>query len=243
MAYQTSLMHLNNEDRVAGLIRAGMLMTLPFNAHLTGLYVVPHVPVRSPHFPALSGAIVQSGLDAYRKSGERIHQVFEAAAKRQPVTPEWRLYEPRHDGYAEAVLAHARSADLLVVSQKEAEWAYADMFDIPDVLALESGRPVLVVPRKGELRTLGERVLVAWNNSRESARAVFDAMPVLQKAKETRVLCISESGKAHTQSELASVELCAALSRHGVNCVADHVKPTERGERGELLLTQARSHG
>ncbi|MFM9849697.1 MAG: hypothetical protein ACKVP3_21370 [Hyphomicrobiaceae bacterium] len=60
----------------------------------------------------------------------------------------------------EAVLDHARTAELVIAAQKESDWDYADMFDVPDWLALESGRPVLIVPKSGEIRTLAERILV-----------------------------------------------------------------------------------
>ena len=166
------------EDRVSRLVGAAMRMSLPSNAHLTGLFVVPHVPFNSPIFPKISGAIVQGGLDTYRKAGERIHQAFEQAAAGQPIVAEWRQYEAKRSGYVEAVLDHTRAAELVIAAQKESDWDYADMFDVPDLVVMESGRPVLIVPKSGEMKTLGERILIAWNNSRESARAVFDALVI-----------------------------------------------------------------
>lgn len=242
MPYKTVLVHLNNEPRVTRLLGAAVQMALPETGHLTGLYVVPHVAVRSPIFPRISGAIVQGGLDSYRQSGERIHQAFEAAAKGLPLVAEWRLHEASRAGYAEAVLDQARAADLVVVSQKESDWDYADMFDIPDVIAMESGRPTLLVPIGGDLSTIGKRVLVAWNNSRESARAVFDALPVLKRAAEVCVLSVPEPSKPHQTGHGAAAEIASALARHGVKCVVDPVGPGV-AEPGELLLAGARSNG
>ena len=242
MAYKTILAHLNNEHRVSRLIGVAMQMALPSNAHLTGLFVVPHVPFSSPIFPRVSGAIIQGGLDTYRKAGERIHQAFEQATAGQPIISDWRQYEARRPGYVEAVLDHARAVDLVIVAQKESDWDYGDMFDVPDWVVMGSGRPVLIVPKNGELETIGERVLVAWNNSRESARAVFDALPLLEAAKEVRVLCIGESGKPQTARDLPSAEICAALARQGVNCVGDYIELNARGEPGEELLAQVGKH-
>lgn len=238
MAYKSILVHLNNARTAARLIDAAMQIALPSNSHLTGLFVVPHVPFSSPIFPKVSGAIIQSGLETYRKTGEDLHQAFEQATSGQPIVAEWRMYEPKRDGYVEAVLDHARTADLVVASQKESLWDYADMFDVPDWLAMESGRPVLVIPKSGEIRDIHERILVAWNNSRESARAVFDALPLLRRAKEVRVLCVEEPGKPQTTRDLPGSEICAALARQGVHCIADHLKPTKRVEPGEELLAQ-----
>ena len=236
MPIKTILVHLNNEHRVERLIGAAVQLALPSNAHLVGLFVVPHVPFSSPIFPRISGAIIRSGLDTYRKSGESIHQAFERAVAGLPFVAEWRLFEPKHAGYVDAVLDHARASDLIICAQKESDWDYADMFDVPDWLAMESGRPVLIVPTTGKLQTIGQRILVAWNNSREAARAVSDALPLLKTAKEVRVLCVEESDMPQTTRDLPGAEICATLARHGVNCIADQIKPTKYREPGEDLL-------
>ena len=241
MAYKTILMHLNNEERVMRLTGAAMQLALPTNAHLTGLFVVPAAPAKSPLLPMISGGAIQSALDAYRKTGAGIRKALEAATAAQPVVAEWRLYDARRPGYIEAVLTHARTADLVVAAQKASDWDYADMFDIPDWLAMESGRPVLVVPNAGDMKTVGERVLVAWNNSRESTRAMFDALPVLARAKDVTVLVVEEADKPETKGDLAGAEICATLARHGVKATTQQVKPG-RGDAGVELLAQVAAH-
>jgi nucleotide-binding universal stress UspA family protein len=239
MAYKTILVHLNNEERAARLVGAAMQLALPTDSHLTGLFVVPAAPAKSPLLPMISGGAVRSALDAYRKTGTAIRKALEAATAGKPVVAEWRLYEGQRPGYIEAVLANARSADLVVAAQKESDWDYADMFDIPDWLAMESGRPVLVVPNAGEIASIGERVLVAWNNSRESTRAVFDALPVLARAKEVTVLIVEEADKPETRGDHAGAEICATLARHGVKATAEQVKPGHGSPGAELLAQVA----
>ncbi|MGE0854233.1 MAG: universal stress protein [Hyphomicrobiaceae bacterium] len=114
--------------------------------------------------------------------------------------------------------------------------------DIPEWLALDSGRPVLVVPKSGDIEPIGGRILVGWNNSREAARAVFDAVPLLKTAREVRVLCVEEPHKPQTARELPGAEICAAIARHGGNCIAHHIKPARRDEPGEELLAQVARH-
>jgi nucleotide-binding universal stress UspA family protein len=237
MPYKTILVHLNNDERVARLIGAAMQLALPAEAHLTGLFVVPAAPAKSPLLPMISGGAIQSALDAYRKAGADIRKAFETATAGQPLVADWRLYEAKRPGYIEAVLSQARTADLVVTAQKESDWDYADMFDIPDWLAMDSGRPVLVVPKVGDITPIGERVLVAWNNSRESTRAVFDALPILIGAKSVTVLVVEEADKPETKGSRAGAEICAALARHGVNATVQQVKPG-RGDAGAELLAQ-----
>ncbi|MBN9259349.1 MAG: universal stress protein [Hyphomicrobium sp.] len=241
MAYKSILVHLNNEGRVKRLMSAAMQLALPSNSHVTGLFVVPPAPPKSPLLPMISGGAIASALDAYRKTGEGIHKAFDEAISAQPVVGEWRLHQAKRPGYVEAVLDHARSADVVVAAQKESDWDYADMFDVPDWLAMEGGRPVLIVPKAGELGSIGERVVVAWNNSRESARAVFDALPLLQKANEVTVLSVEEAGKPEATSEIAGAEIGATLARHGVKVNVQQTKPG-RGDAGVELLAQVSAH-
>lgn len=242
MAYKSILVHLNNEGRVARLMGAAMQLALPANSHVTGLFVVPAAPAKSPLLPMISGNAISGAIDAYRKTGDRIRTAFDQATNGQPVVAEWRLHQAKRPGYVEAVLDHARSADIVVTAQKESDWDYADMFDVPDWLAMDSGRPVLIVPKAGALDSIGERIVVAWNNSRESARAVFDALPLLLKARAVTVLSVEESAKPEVTSEIAGAEIGATLARHGVKVEVQQVKPGARGDAGIELLAQVTAH-
>jgi nucleotide-binding universal stress UspA family protein len=242
MAYKSILVHLNNEGRVARLMGAAMQLALPANSHITGLFVVPAAPAKSPLLPMISGNAIASAIASYRKAGEGIRTAFDQATNGQPVVAEWRLHQAKRPGYVEAVLDHARSADIVVAAQKESDWDYADMFDVPDWLAMDSGRPVLIVPKAGALDSIGQRVVVAWNNSRESARAVFDALPLLQKAEAVTVLSVEESAKPEVTSEIAGAEIGATLARHGVKVEVQQVKPGARGDAGVELLAQVAAH-
>jgi nucleotide-binding universal stress UspA family protein len=242
MAYKTILLHLNNEHRASRLIDAALKLAEPAAAHLIGLFVLPHLPYTSRLFPKISTAIARNNIEAYRHTGEGIHQTFECAATGLANGAEWRIYEARRPSYVEAVLDHARSADLVIAAQKESDWDYADVFDVPDWLALDSGRPVLIIPKEGPLKSVGERVLVAWNNSSESARAVFDAMPLLMTAKEVHVLCIEETDKPKEPNKSPEAELCATLARQGIKGVAVHLKTAKHVEPGELLLSHVKDN-
>ncbi len=236
MAYKNILVHLNDEGRVARLIGAAMQLSLP-DTRLTGLFIVPAAPA-APLLSMLSGGAIQSAFEAYRDTGRGIRKALEDATAGQQAAVEWRVREAVRHSYVDAALEHARAADLVVAAQKESNWDYADMFDVPDWLVMESGRPVLVVPGAGDLAPIGTRVLVAWNNSRESARAVFDALPILKRAFDVTVLVVEEAGKPQTTSDHAGNEICATLAQHGVKCMAMQVKRMETLEPGVELLAR-----
>ncbi|MFM9849681.1 MAG: universal stress protein [Hyphomicrobiaceae bacterium] len=239
--YKTILVHINDDNRVGRLLDVGAHVAQRFNAHLTGLFVLPFVPASPIQWP-MARSVAGGLLSAYREEAERAHQSFERTVQGLQIAPEWRLYKAPTQSYCEAVLHQGRAADLIIASQRVSDWDYADMFDIPEDLVLQGGRPVLVVPSSGDLEPVGSRILVAWNGKREGARAVFDALPLLQKAQDVRVLWIDPQNEAIGPSDIATAEICAALARHGVRCEGAHSK-TDRVEVGEELLSQAGKHG
>jgi nucleotide-binding universal stress UspA family protein len=81
---------------------------------------------------------------------------------------------------------------------------------------MESGRPVLVVPNAGTFDRVGASAVVAWNGSREAARAAFDALPFMKEAREVEILCIDVSDSYDQDASVAGAEIAAALARHDI---------------------------
>jgi nucleotide-binding universal stress UspA family protein len=107
---------------------------------------------------------------------------------------------------------------------------------------LEVGRPVLVVPSVGQFPTLGQRVLVAWNASREATRAVHDALPLLRRSRRTQVVVINPQGGAGGHGDIPGADIGLHLSRHGVNAVCERISADDV-ETGALLLSRAADEG
>ena len=102
---------------------------------------------------------------------------------------------------------------------------------------MAAGRPVLMVPNEGLHSGIGSRVVVAWNGRREATRAAFDALPLLQQAKEVKVLWIDPASGDEDGGTFAATDLCAALARHGITCEA--VAAASDGNVGATLLSRA----
>ena len=133
----------------------------------------------------------------------------------------------------------ARAADLMLTGV-----ARGDAFDSSRAvntgeLVLRVGRPVLVVPLAArELRL--ERVLVAWKDTRESRRAIVDALPLLQQARRVTLGTVAEEGDlAITRARLADVGRW--LARHGV--VAEQVAAPAIGDDADALWVLAQDLG
>ena len=195
MSYKTILVHCNDRRRIEKLLAPAASLAEMFQAHLIGLSVVP--PVVIVPAPAALGppVIVDAHCELYRAENPAMQAAFEAATRGRGFVAEWRDDDAGAFGVADCLLPYAHAADLVVASQTDRAWPGSDRLDIADRLAMESGRPVLIVPNAGVHSHVGERVLVAWNGRREAARASFDALPILRGAKTSRW-----SGSIHSRS-------------------------------------------
>lgn len=218
MTIKTILLHANDERRIAGLIDAAAHLATRHEAHLTGLYVMPPVPTYGT--TSVGAGMIKSGLAQFREEAKRVHAAFEAACKGRPFVTEWRLVDPKRNGVAETVMDHGRAADLIVASQRDRTFDFSQLLDVPERLAIESGRPVLVVPHAGRFPRFGRRVTIAWNGRREAARAVFDAMPLLKAADNVRIVWVNPQAEPGRTGDLPTAEIAATLARHGVKCDA-----------------------
>lgn len=254
MPYKTLLVHLNDRRRAERLLRPAIALASRWNAHLIGLHVYPSIPQLSAFGSRIGGEVVGALVGAARQEAEQIQAIFERMTANQPFVADWRSIKATGADLAEVVMEHGRVADLLVASQVDADWELTPILDFPERLALESGRPVLVVPNGGEYGDIGRRIVVAWNGSRESARAVFDALPLLAEGEMVRVLSVAEAPMRNGSAEpLPDTEIAASLARHGVTAtalrttagnksIAEEIQAQLSGMDADLLVMGAYGH-
>ena len=243
MAYKTVLVHCNDKTRSVRAMQAAADVAQRFQAHLVGVSVVPPVAIIPAGMPGAPDAIVlEEHCVAYRRDSPDLRAAFEAAAGGRSSGVEWREAEAGSSTVADVVLQHARAADLVIASQSDPGWQWTAYFDIADRLAVESGRPVLIIPKDGSHKGFGKKVLVAWNARREAARAVFDALPLLQQAQEVKVIWVNPQDEGGVASDVPAGDICVALARHGVKCEATEVARPQTSV-GRTLLMRAAEYG
>jgi nucleotide-binding universal stress UspA family protein len=241
MAYKTILVHCNDRHRIKTLLAPAATLAETFQAHLIGLSVVPPVAIVSAGTPLGPPVIVDAHCQLYRdEDNPAMKAAFEEAARDRGLVAEWREDDAGAFGVADCVLPQAFAVDLVVASQSDPEWPSTERLDIADRLAVESGRPVLIVPNAGVHRRIGERVLVAWNARREAARAAFDALPILRRAREVKVVWVNPQSERERTQDIPAGDICTALARHSVKCEAtEQIAP--RTGVGETLLGYAKA--
>jgi len=219
MSYKTILVHLNDTRRAQAVLEPAVRLATRHNSHLIGLHVQASVP--APPIPLPYGQeVVRAVAAAQQKETDEIAATFGRMTANQPFVAEWRVEKGPHIDPAEAVMDHSRAADLVVAGQNDPDWDSTPLQDVAERLAIGSGRPVLVVPYVGRYPEIGRNVVIAWKASRESARAVFDALPILALAEQVQILEIQEGGARGT-APAVDTTIAAALARHGI-------KPTVR---------------
>jgi nucleotide-binding universal stress UspA family protein len=112
-------------------------------------------------------------------------------------------------------------------------------FTTPERVVVAAGTPILVVPTSGSFDDMGRHVLVAWDGSRESARAVRDAMPLLQEAEQVSLVAVDADRQGHMHPNANPAELAAHLSRHGIPAKATEVSVGLKNVTNMLLVHAA----
>jgi nucleotide-binding universal stress UspA family protein len=235
--YKTILVHINDHERIDRLLAPAVALSEKFEAHLLALSVVPPIVV----ITEANGysMVIDDHCKAYRDRNPAMRAAFEASVANRGFTTEWRDDDAGAFPVIDRVVPYARAADLIIASQTDPTRASSGWLDVADRLAIEAGRPVLIIPNTGTHSRAGEKVLVAWNGRREAARAVFDALPILQRAKEVKVVWVNPQSEEADPGDIPAADICTALARHAVKCEAtQQLKP--KVNVGETLLACAK---
>jgi len=241
MTYKTILVHCNDKRRVGRIVGSAVELADQFQAHLIGLSVTPPVLVVPTGMPGTPDTmVIDERCQAYRRDNPAMKAAFAAAIEGRSFTSEWREEDAGSSTVADVAVRHANGADLIVAAQRDPQWSGSTWLDVADRLTVEAGRPVLIVPNEGVHSGIGTRVVVAWNGRREATRAAFDALPLLQRAKDVKVLWVDPQSSGEPTRDFAATDICSALARHGVTCEA--VEVASDGNVGRTLLSRAIEH-
>ncbi|MDP2619620.1 MAG: universal stress protein [Hyphomicrobiales bacterium] len=243
MGYRTILLNLQDPNRAETIIEAGIGIARTFGAHLIGLHVVPKVQ----YFYAT--AAIQVATEVFEaeqrffdEQAQKLKNIFDREIPTDVVC-EWRRIEADGPVTTNSIVVQAICADLVVTAQIDPERGLESDIGTPERVVMESGRPVLVLPYAGQFKTIGDNVLIGWNASREAARTIYDALPVLKKAKSVKLLWVNpESENGGSGTGIPGSEMATSLSRHGVKVEVGHSATKEVGV-GDELLSRAADQG
>src|SRR6516164_543263 len=243
MSYKDLLVVVDSEPASRGRIELAAALAERFAAHLVGLYPLP-IPEAPSHFGYYDPTLLDPFFRELREKSlevcDKEREAFEHAASLRGLSAEWRMVDT---GAESDPALHARYADLTILGQLDPDRGDSDLMrPRPEHVTLASGRPILVVPYAGRYETVGRRVLIGWSATREAARAVNDAMPLLAAAEAVTVLTIDAREGPHGHGELPGADISLHLARHGVK--AEIERTVSAGlPVGEVLLSRAADLG
>lgn len=249
MAYKTIVAILQDEAGAVAMLDVATGLAARFAAHLIGVHAEPlPMPIASPMgFP--DATLIGASEDINRAREERLGELFASRLGRESLSYEWRSLRSFSGDSVLSALESARCGDIVIAGPGSGEGGSPDI----DTLIQGAGRPVLLVPKERTVRTEVKRVVVAWNGSREAARAVFDALPFILPAEETTILTIDPVERAGETGPLPGTEIAATLARHGARVTIEPVasgdwsraqvmERTVRERNADLLVLGAFSH-
>lgn len=235
MSYKTILVHIDAGKRCAPRVDVGIRLAQQHDAHLVALYAI--APFEPPGYAIaeMGPAIIEAQRSVAANGLARAERAFNDQVSAAGLgNAEWRS---AIDVLVDAMTMHARYADLVVIGQTDAAEDSDVPRDFPERLVLAAGRPVLILPNVGNFATIGKRILVAWNASREATRAVTDAVPLLQRADNVHVMAVNPKAREHGSVPGADIGLY--LARHGVRVEVKTDHGAEIDVGNELLSRAA----
>ena len=252
MAFKEILVHLDNHRGHETRLRLAVSIARRSNAHLAALYgfELPQVP--PPISNVATGGYVTSDMlrsiyirerDAAFDSATQFEARFRAEIGRFGLSGDWLICPDKAADLVTLVTARARYADLAVVGQADPDHPLFDtLARLPEMVMMGCGRPVLIVPYAGGAETVGNNVLVAWSGTREAARAVGDALPLLQHAEAVTVLSIGPTRHSDKDGDQPAASLARYLAQHDIRAEASHLVSDDMAA-GELILSRASDLG
>jgi len=185
-----------------------------------------------PDEPSPGEAVSEAFHDA--EVADRVEHHFKNELRVAGIEGEWHIV-PESD--SAELIDLAKSVDLTIMGQRPPRADGAARLR-PDDVVMAAGRPVLVVPYAGNFETVGKRILVAWDGTREANRALNDALPLLEESQSATVMFVGANERELEQHLPAVQRTAGHLQRHGVNAVPEE---TMRGGLAvsDILLSRA----
>lgn len=226
------LLHLDGSHSDARCASVAQALTRQHQARLSAQFAVVPITRQLPAIMDASSSIYPLLEDLHAARKRRARTVFDTldAAQVSPLPLRW--LELGASSLIEGVVRCALTADLLVVGQHNADDPDGSGVprDFVESVLLASGRPALIVPYAGDVRDVGQEVLLAWKPARESVRALTAALPLMRGARRVH-LAAADDVTGQDRTELADY-----LRLHGVTAPIEQHAAAD-GDVGNYLLS------
>lgn len=229
MAWKSILCAYSGDAARGSGLRHAVRVAKHNHAHLTGVLLHGSSVIQERLQPRLPRDLIEQLQGAERKHITEIGERFMAAATAGGLGGRAEFVEimPNEDG---SLSEFAHAYDLIVMGNHSVEAHDAHLSPYPDLVALRSGRPVMVVPDDYGGEGLAERAVVAWDGARAATRALSDTIDVLADKSAVKLVSVGKKPRGTDR-------LMTNLARHGVNATFEAV--SRSGSVSDTLLKAA----
>lgn len=242
MTLSTISVHLDHTERCEARTLLAARVARLHRSHLMGIVPtgVPAgcAPAPSRSYPEeLAGRVLVEASLYRRRRAETVAHVFHSRLGPAPLSCDARLVDGEP---VQAVVHLGRASDLIVVGQADEAAAVGSAERrLPEEVMLNAGRPVLIVPSTSRVKDGLDRILVAWDGSREASISLRGAMPLLRKAAHVTLVSLLRDGDASPADAPDPAGMSGWLLRHGVQANVERLTTSLRFADALLDLAEA----
>ena len=206
-----------------------------FDSQVTGLFlnVMPLVVAPEDGVGAMAATEL---MEAAKEAGDKVEARLRERLNRLQKPVELRRFDILSDAAADVAAREARTSDTFVALRPNG--APHEPEHLVESVLFGSGRHLILVPNRTPEKMTFERIVLAWNGSREAARALAEALPYLQKAKEVTVLVVDDEPPIELNATLG-VDAVKHLKHHGINATLHRARMRDN-DVGATLIAETR---
>ncbi len=240
---KTILVPFYDDDIAQSALATSWLVADKFASYVEALFVMRPPQIFDGEGIALAGSYMTQLKDEERRLAESARKRFQSAIESrgvpvadvgtlaERVTAGWRETEGMED---QIIGDYGRLFDLIVIGRNFGQ-PWIDWGVMCEAALFETGRPVLVAASQAP-SSVGERVVVAWNGSTETARCIALSMPFLERAESVVVLTVEGWQVPGPGGE----QITNHLLRNGIKATARHADAGSRSV-GETILDETKA--
>ena len=230
MAIKNILVAFSGSESSRSAVKLARQMMEKYDAHLTGALTYAPSEVSTTLKPYASAELTAVISAAEQDRRTAIHTEF-LSVLGLPEGEKVHWIEAGGD-VDYSLMELARTYDIVLIGQYDGTRENRNLVPHPDMIALHSGRPVLVVPPELPDTVLNDKAVLAWDGGKSAARAMSDALDILASKSEVTLVSVGD-GNAETLAKLNRV--AAHLKTHGIAGEAEIVPRTKRSIAKVLL--------
>lgn len=237
MTFKHIMVHLDSTAHTAKRVDIALALAKGASAHVTAVFG-----------ETTSDAPADTGLDTKvsvtSENADKVLAAFAEKADAAGISHDSRQIPAINYGQLTKHLSYAaRDCDMAVFGQHDSATSKGECpEDLVEQVIIHCGRPVLVIPYAGDFPNIGKRVLIGWNGTGESARAMNFALPLMQDSADVKMVSINPPKEILEHHDAYNESVLKHLKVHGVTARVDQ-EPNPDVSVANLLVSRAYDHG